>query len=71
MRMDRVRNASSEAKAVRLADRLDNLTDMKGFTETRRKEYIAESSMTLEACRGSNAPLEAALEAAIRSLEAG
>lgn len=68
--VDRIRKAPNEAKAVRLADRLDNLADMKGFSESRRKEYIRDSWTTLEACAGANAPLEKALEDTIRRLEA-
>ena len=68
--LDRIRTAPDEAKAVRLADRLDNLTDMKGFSEERREEYIRDSWKTLEACKGANSSLEQALEEAIRRLEA-
>lgn len=68
--VDRIRNASDDAKAVRLADRLDNLSDMQGFSESRRKEYIRDSWKTLKACAGANAPLEKALGDTIRRLEA-
>jgi (p)ppGpp synthase/HD superfamily hydrolase len=68
--VDRIRNASDDAKAVRLADRLDNLSDMQGFSESRRKEYIRDSWKTLEACAGANPPLEKALKDTIRRLEA-
>jgi len=68
--VDRIRAAPTEAKAVRLADRLDNLADMKGFSESRRKEYIRDSWKILEACAGANPGLEKALEATIRRLEA-
>lgn len=67
--VERIRTAPPEAKAVRLADRLDNLTDMKGFSASRRQEYIQGSWLILEACRGANPPLEQALEQAIRRLE--
>lgn len=65
--VDRIRAASDEAKAIRLADRLDNLTDMQGFTETRKREYIEESRHIIEACRGANEGLERALTEAIAS----
>ncbi len=67
--VDRIRTAPDQAKAVRLADRLDNLTDMKGFSESRRQEYIRDSHKILEACKGANAALEKALEESIRRLE--
>lgn len=68
--LERIRTAPDEAKAVRLADRLDNLADMQGFSESRRQEYIRDSWKTLEACAGANPALEKALEATIRRLEA-
>ena len=66
--IERIRHASAEAKAIRLADRLDNLTDMAGFSEARRREYIDSSRRTLDACHGANPALEQALEAAIAGL---
>ncbi|MCC6672070.1 MAG: HD domain-containing protein [Planctomycetes bacterium] len=65
---ERIRHAGVEAKAIKLADRLDNLTDMNGFSETKRAGYVQHSREVLEACRGANQALEAALEAAIRAL---
>ncbi len=67
--VDRIRTASDQAKAVRLADRLDNLTDMKGFTESRRQEYIRDSHKILEACKGANSALEKALADTVQRLE--
>jgi len=55
---------------VRLADRLDNLADMKGFSESRRADYIRDSWKILQVCAGANRALEEALEATIRKLEA-
>ena len=66
--IERVRRGSAEAKTIKLADRLDNLTDMNGFSETKRAGYVQHSREVLEACRGANQALEAALEAAIRAL---
>src|SRR5262249_11642452 len=40
--LERIRGASREAKTIKLADRYDNLTDMNGFSEKRRAEYIAQ-----------------------------
>ncbi|MCB9870592.1 MAG: HD domain-containing protein [Planctomycetes bacterium] len=67
--IDRIRSAPAAAKAIRLADRLDNLTDMRGFDATRQREYVAGSRKVLEACRGANPPLERALEDAIARLD--
>jgi len=66
--VDQIRAADDDAKSIRLADRLDNLTDMKGFSPAKRVEYIAGSGRILEACRGANAGLEKALENAIARL---
>ena len=63
-----IRSASPEAKTIKLADRYDNLTDMNGFSESRRTEYIRHSRDVLEACRGANAGLEARFEEVLRAL---
>lgn len=67
--IERVRHAAREAKVIRLADRLDNLLDMAGFSLARKQEYLAGSRKTLDACRGASAELEAALERAIARVE--
>lgn len=69
--IERARHADGAVKAVRLADRLDNLDDMAGFSAARRAEYLDGSRRILEACRGANPALEAALQAAIDRLAAG
>lgn len=69
--IERIRTAPAEAKAIRLADRLDNLLDMAGFSAGRKLEFVAGSKRTLEACRGANAALEAALARAIARLDGG
>ena len=61
----RTADADADAKAIRLADRLDNLTDMQGFSDSKKRRYIAEPGQTLDACRGANSALEAALAAAL------
>ena len=66
--LERIRTASPEAKAIKLADRYDNLTDMAGFSEARRAEYIRHSREVLEACRGANPALEARFAQALQSL---
>ena len=67
--IERARAGDADVKAVRLADRLDNLTDMKGFSEARKAEYVEEARRVLEACRGANAGLEQALLDAITRLD--
>lgn len=67
--IERVRGAVVEAKTIRLADRLDNLLDMAGFSVTRKTEYLDGSRKTLAACRDSNAALEEALARAIARVE--
>jgi guanosine-3',5'-bis(diphosphate) 3'-pyrophosphohydrolase len=63
--VERIKAASDEAKAIRLADRLDNLMDMAGFSDARKREFLAGSKRILEACHGANPGLEAALARAI------
>lgn len=68
--IERARTAPREAQSIRLADRLDNLLDMNGFSPARKQEYVEGSQKTLEACRGANAALEAALAGAIARITA-
>jgi guanosine-3',5'-bis(diphosphate) 3'-pyrophosphohydrolase len=63
--IERARTAPVEAQAIRLADRLDNLLDMSGFSLARKREYVDGSVKTLDACRGANPALEAAMLRAI------
>lgn len=63
--VQRIRAANDDAKSIRLADRLDNVTDMQGFRDSKKRRYIEESAQILEACRGGNPALEAALAAAL------
>lgn len=63
--IERVRNAPNDAKAIRLADRLDNLLDMSGFSLARKQEYVEGSRKTLAACQGANTALEEAMTRAI------
>jgi guanosine-3',5'-bis(diphosphate) 3'-pyrophosphohydrolase len=67
--IERARGAVPEAKAIRLADRLDNLSDMAGFSVARKTEYLEGSRKTLAACRGVNPALEEALARAIARVE--
>jgi len=68
--IERARTAPREAQTIRLADRLDNLLDMKGFSEARKREYLEGSEKTLSACRGANAELEAAMVRALARVAA-
>ncbi|MEZ5967228.1 MAG: HD domain-containing protein [Planctomycetota bacterium] len=68
--IERARTAPREAQAIRLADRLDNLLDMSGFSQARKEEYVDGSEKTLAACRGANPALEAAMAAAIAKVRA-
>jgi guanosine-3',5'-bis(diphosphate) 3'-pyrophosphohydrolase len=67
--IERARHAGVEVQTIRLADRLDNLLDMAGFSNARKREYVEGSEQTLAACRGANPALEAALERAIARLQ--
>ena len=67
--IERARKAPPQAQTIRLADRIDNLLDMAGFSHARKAEYLEGSRKTLAACRGANAALEAALTEAIARVE--
>ncbi len=68
--LDRIKDADDDAKAIRLADRLDNLGDMEGFSESYKPGYTAGGRKILELCHGANQGLEQALETLIIDLEA-
>ncbi len=62
--------ASRNARAIKLADRLDNVTEMRemrldAFGGVSTSEYLQESRAILEACGDANAELALALGAAI------
>lgn len=56
--IERARSANRAVKCVRMADRIDNLLDMKGWSDERRRAYAEDGLKLLEACRGANEPLE-------------
>lgn len=60
---ERIKSISSEAKLIKLCDRVDNLRDMKGFSEGFKRLYKEESRLLLDEClRGINKDLEYELE---------
>jgi len=57
------RNASKQAKLVKLADKLYNITDLERalpekWTEERRKQYFIWAAKVVKGCRGLNTKLE-------------
>jgi guanosine-3',5'-bis(diphosphate) 3'-pyrophosphohydrolase len=63
--------ASREGKTIKLADRWDNVLDLKTFRKPTfgdrpSSEYLEESKMVLSVCRGANVRLAGALEQSIR-----
>jgi len=70
MDRDHILTVSSEAKLIKLCDRIDNLNEMKDDPETPKsfiKLYIPESLLLLEVLRGTNQYLEDELEKLIDS----
>jgi (p)ppGpp synthase/HD superfamily hydrolase len=68
--LDHMHKLSPESKRVKLADRLDNVSDLlrgHGSLEKKRR-YIGETRRILTACEASCPPLEAALRAALDEL---
>lgn len=68
---ERLSRASTEAKVIKLADRLDNLSDMTDdplVPEGFRKLYIEESLSLIESLRGTGSELESALEERLKEL---
>jgi len=48
---ERAAKMSDEAKWVKLADRLDNIADMEGWTTARKRRYAAATLLLLDALR--------------------
>lgn len=60
-------HASPKAKLVKLADKLYNLRDLQrctptGWTEERKNEYFIWAKKVIDNLRGTNKPLEDALD---------
>lgn len=68
--MDRehLAHVSWEAKVIKLADRIDNVSDMVGMDQEFCLLYADESVLLLDALRGTYQPLEDELEQAIQRL---
>lgn len=66
------KDLSPRAKRIKLADRLDNVTDLlRGMgTFEKRARYVAETEHLLQALAGGCAPLEQALHDALNRLRA-
>lgn len=60
--VDRCGGLSKEAKAVRLADRLDNLRDLKSMAPAYMKQYCDETRSMLDQMRGACPELEDKIE---------
>ena len=69
MDRDHLAVVSTEAKFIKLADRIDNLESMYDAPEDFKILYIKESKMLLEVLRGVSVPLEAAYEKVLEELE--
>jgi (p)ppGpp synthase/HD superfamily hydrolase len=65
---DHLEKVSWEAKLIKLVDRLDNVTDMKGMDKDFCVLYAQESQQLLDVLRGTHKGLEEKLESAIREL---
>lgn len=69
---DKMRNASREAKLVKIADQTSNLTDIVAmppdWTADRKRTYLEGTEQVVDACRGASAELEAKFDAAAQRL---
>lgn len=70
--MAHLRDLSPKAKRIKLADRLDNVTDLvRGIgTLEKRQRYHQETEQLLDALAGTCEPLENAIREALRELHA-
>ena len=56
---------STEAKILKMADRIDNLMEMEGWSIERQKAYARQAKIILEQCGDSNVYLSKKLEETI------
>lgn len=68
MDRDHLAHVSWEAKIIKLADRIDNVSDMKGMDQDFCLLYADESVQLLEALKGTHQYLEKELENSIKNL---
>lgn len=68
MDRDHLAHVSWEAKLIKLADRIDNVSDMENMDQDFCLLYADESDLLLEALRGTHELLEEELERAIQAL---
>jgi GTP diphosphokinase / guanosine-3',5'-bis(diphosphate) 3'-diphosphatase len=70
--LDHLPQLSPRAKRIKLADRLDNVTDLlRGAgTAEKRERYFAETEILLERLAGASEPLETAIREALTLLQA-
>lgn len=68
--MEHLKDLSPRAKRIKLADRLDNVSDLiRGFgTAEKRTRYAEETQRLLNACEGACEPLEKALRELLAEL---
>ncbi|NXG57987.1 MESH1 pyrophosphohydrolase, partial [Hemiprocne comata] len=67
LQVERAAGSSPRAKLVKLADKLDNLRDLnrctpEGWSSQRVQEYFRWAAEVVAGLRGTNPPLEAALQ---------
>ncbi|KAI8123077.1 Guanosine-3',5'-bis(diphosphate) 3'-pyrophosphohydrolase MESH1 [Lucilia cuprina] len=67
LQIEHAANASTKAKLVKLADKLDNLRDLEqilpnGWTEQRREEYFIWAKKVVDNLRGTNKEIENELD---------
>ncbi len=67
LQVERARRSSSEAKLVKLADKIDNLRDMlsappAGWTAERKRAYFSWAAEVVAGLRGCNSALEDAFD---------
>ncbi len=70
LQVERAASLTVGARLIRLGDKLCNVRDLRldpphGWSEARRREYLDWTERVIAACRGVNAGLEAAYDAAL------
>lgn len=66
--LESLAQASWEAQVIKLADRIDNLRDMKGWTVIKQRSYAEQANIILRTCGQAHRALKTALQVEINRI---
>jgi len=66
--LETAKSKSPEYRLIKLADRLDNISDMEGWSLAKRKKYAVSTEALLDVHRGTNETLEGLIAQKLKEL---